>query len=123
MTIKVGDKVPSVKLKHMTADWCINCKVNEHLVLQSDAIRSRLSQPEIVAMRADWTRPDPAIGAFLRGFGRYGIPFYAVFGPATPEGQALPEILTGGEVLEALRKAAPEPVKSAGAEPGARDGG
>jgi suppressor for copper-sensitivity B len=107
----------------VTADWCINCKVNEHLVLQSDAISQRLSQPEIVAMRADWTRPDQAIGAFLRSFGRYGIPFYAVFGPATPEGQALPEILTGGEVLAALRKAAPDAVKSAGTDPHAGDGG
>ena len=74
-------------------------------------------------MRADWTRPDQAIGAFLRSFGRYGIPFYAVFGPATPEGQALPEILTDGEVLEALRKAGPEPVKSAVAAPADRNGG
>lgn len=107
----------------VTADWCINCKVNEHLVLQSDTISQRLSQPEIVAMRADWTRPDQAIGAFLRGFGRYGIPFYAVFGPATPEGQALPEILTGGEVLAALRKAAPDAVKSADTAPRAGNGG
>ena len=107
----------------VTADWCINCKVNEHLVLQSDAISRRLSQPEIVAMRADWTRPDQAIGAFLRGFGRYGIPFYAVFGPATPEGQALPEILTGGEVLAALRRAAPNAVKSAGTAPRPGNGG
>jgi suppressor for copper-sensitivity B len=107
----------------VTADWCINCKVNEHLVLQSDEVQSRLSQPQIVAMRADWTRPDEAIGAFLRGFGRYGIPFYAVFGPATPDGQALPEILTGSEVLDALKKAAPDGVKSAGAPPSGRNGG
>lgn len=91
----------------VTADWCINCKVNERLVLQSDAVRRRLAAADIVAMRADWTRPDSAIAAFLRGFGRYGIPFYAVYGPATPDGQPLSEILTPGEVLSALGKAAP----------------
>jgi suppressor for copper-sensitivity B len=52
----------------VTADWCINCKVNERLVLQSDAVRRRLAGADIVAMRADWTRPDSAIASFLRGF-------------------------------------------------------
>jgi suppressor for copper-sensitivity B len=108
----------------VTADWCLNCKVNERLVLQSDEVFRRLSRPDIVAMRADWTRPNDAITAFLRGFGRYGIPFYAVYGPATPDGQPLSEILTPGEVLGALGKAAPaaRPVASATA-PSNRDGG
>jgi suppressor for copper-sensitivity B len=91
----------------VTADWCLNCKVNERLVLQSDDVLRRLSGAGVVAMRADWTRPDNAIAAFLRGFGRYGIPFYAVYGPATPQGQPLSEILTPGEVLGALGRAAP----------------
>ena len=109
----------------VTADWCLNCKVNERLILDSAAVSQRLAQPEIVAMRADWTRPDAAIGAFLRGFGRFGIPFYAVFGPGTPEGQGLPEILTEAQVLEALHKAAPNAARSAvvTAPAGAREGG
>jgi suppressor for copper-sensitivity B len=101
----------------VTADWCINCKVNERLVLQSDAVRRRLAGADIVAMRADWTRPDSAIASFLRGFGRYGIPFYAVYGPATPDGQPLSEILTQGEVLSALGKAAPAARPVAGTAP------
>jgi len=91
----------------VTADWCLNCKVNERLVLQSDEVLRRLSGADVVAMRADWTRPDEVVAAFLRGFGRYGIPFYAVYGPATPDGQPLSEILTPGEVLGALGRAAP----------------
>ncbi len=91
----------------VTADWCLNCKLNERLVLQSDAVRERLANEDVVAMRADWTRPDGAIAAFLRGFGRYGIPFSAVYGPAMPDGQPLSEILTSSEVLDALAKAAP----------------
>lgn len=107
----------------VTADWCINCKVNERIVLQSDEVSRLLSRPGTVAMRADWTRPDQAIGAFLRSFGRYGIPFYAVYGPATPEGQNLPEILTQNEVLEALQKAAPAGVRSATTPSTSRIGG
>ena len=108
----------------VTADWCLNCKVNERLVLQSDAVLRRLSGADVVAMRADWTRPDGAIAAFLRGFGRYGIPFYAVYGPATPDGQPLSEILTPGEVLAALGKAAPpKPVARTTTTAPVRNGG
>jgi suppressor for copper-sensitivity B len=60
-------------------------------------------------MRADWTRPDAAIADYLRSFGRYGIPFNAVYGPATPQGKPLLEILTAGEVLRALVEAVPPP--------------
>jgi suppressor for copper-sensitivity B len=101
----------------VTADWCLNCKVNERLVLQSDEVLHRLSAANVVAMRADWTRPDGIIADFLRGFGRYGIPFYAVYGPATPDGQPLSELLTPGEVLGALGRAAPAAHPLAGTPP------
>jgi suppressor for copper-sensitivity B len=95
----------------VTADWCVTCQVNKKLVLDSDRVAERLGAPHVVRMRADWTRPDPAISAYLRSFGRYGIPFNAVYGPGAPSGIALPELLTGGAVDEALERAkgAPKP--------------
>jgi suppressor for copper-sensitivity B len=90
----------------VTADWCLTCKVNEQAVLGRGQVASRLDAPDIVAMRADWTRPDPAIAAFLADHGRYGIPFYAVYGPGAPGGIALSELLTDSAVLDALAKAA-----------------
>src|SRR3546814_2013922 len=57
-------------------------------------------------MRGDWTLPSDAISAYLAGFGRYGIPFNAVYGPGAPQGLALPEILTRDAVLTALEQAA-----------------
>jgi len=89
----------------VTADWCLTCKVNERLVLDQTAVRQALAAHNLVAMRADWTRPDPAIARYLREFGRYGIPFNAVYGPDLPMGQALPEILTADRVLTALSQA------------------
>ena len=89
----------------VTADWCLTCKVNERLVLDSAAVRDRLAAPGVIAMRADWTRPDAAIAAYLQRFGRYGIPFNAVYGPGAPAGVALPEILTAAAVRDALRQA------------------
>jgi suppressor for copper-sensitivity B len=90
----------------VTADWCLTCKVNERLVLDSASTRGLLTAPRVVAMRADWTRPDPAITAYLKRFGRYGIPFNAVYGPGAPAGMALPLILTPDAVRAALARAA-----------------
>jgi suppressor for copper-sensitivity B len=90
----------------VTADWCLTCKVNKELVIDQPAVRRELERHGTVAMRADWTRPSDAIAAYLRSFGRYGIPFNAVYGPALPQGRALPEILTPDRVLQALAEAA-----------------
>ncbi|MBI1245654.1 MAG: DUF255 domain-containing protein [Alphaproteobacteria bacterium] len=86
----------------VTADWCVTCQVNKRLVLSQDAIAQRLNATGTVALIADWTRPDARISAYLAEFGRYGIPFNAVYGPALPGGVALPELLTADAVLSAL---------------------
>ncbi|MCL8484300.1 MULTISPECIES: protein-disulfide reductase DsbD family protein [Bradyrhizobium] len=90
------------------ASWCVTCKVNEKLVLDSTAVRSRLSSG-VVAIRADWTSPSDAIAAYLRSFGRYGLPFNAVFGPGAPDGILLPELLTPQIVLDAIDTASNPP--------------
>jgi suppressor for copper-sensitivity B len=90
----------------VTAAWCLTCKVNEAAVLDRDPVASRLSRSEVVAMRGDWTRPNPQLTHYLQEFGRYGIPFNAVYGPARPHGELLPELLTSGAVVNALNDAA-----------------
>jgi suppressor for copper-sensitivity B len=65
-----------------------------------------LTAPNILAMQADWTRPDDGIARFLAANNRYGIPFNAVYGPGAPNGIVLPELLTERAVLDALAKAA-----------------
>ena len=99
----------------VTADWCLTCKVNKELVIEKPEVRARLAAPGIIAMRADWTRPSDTIAAYLKSFGRYGIPFNAVYGPAAPRGIALSEVLTPGAVLDALAAAAGPASKMAGA--------
>jgi suppressor for copper-sensitivity B len=89
----------------VTASWCLTCQVNERLVLDTDSVHRHLSAPAVVAMRADWTRRDARIGDYLKAYGRYGIPFNVVYGPAAPGGVPLPELLTESAVLDALRQA------------------
>jgi len=94
-----------VVIVDVTAAWCLTCRINEVTTLDRGEIRARLSAPDAVAMRADWTQSDPAILAFLRHFGRFGIPLVAVYGPGLPRGEALPELLTPAMMRAALARA------------------
>ena len=94
-----------VVLVDVTADWCITCQVNKTLVFDKGRVAELLGADSIVAMRADWTKPDPEIARYLARFGRYGIPFNVVFGPRAPRGIVLPELLTEAAVLAAFADA------------------
>lgn len=83
------------------AAWCVTCKVNEKLVIDSAAVRHRLTT-DVVPVKADWTTPNESISAYLRSHDRYGLPFNAVFGPGAPTGILLPELLTQKLVLDAI---------------------
>ena len=89
----------------VTAEWCVNCKANEALVLDRPEVAAALAAPGVVAMRADWTRPDARISDYLARNDRFGIPFNAVYGPGAPRGIVLSEVLTREAVLDALRHA------------------
>jgi suppressor for copper-sensitivity B len=86
----------------VTAAWCITCKVNETVAFSNSSVVSRLGQPDIIAMRADWTVENAAISKYLKSFGRYGIPFTVIYSKGHPDGQVLPEILTPGTLLQKL---------------------
>ncbi len=93
----------------VTADWCLTCMANKKLVLERDPVRSALDSIGTVPMQADWTRPDDAISRYLESFGRYGIPFNAVYGPEAPEGLILSELLDSASVIDALDRAGADP--------------
>jgi suppressor for copper-sensitivity B len=93
----------------VTADWCVTCLVNKRLVLDQGEVAAALGRPEVAPRRADWTRPNDEIAKYLASFGRYGIPFNAIYGPGAPGGIVLPEVLTPDVVLAALRRAGSGP--------------
>jgi suppressor for copper-sensitivity B len=65
----------------VTADWCFTCKVNEGLFLETEEVADAFERHDVLALRADWTRRDDAIGEYLASFNRYGIPFYVMYLP------------------------------------------
>jgi len=85
----------------VTADWCVTCKVNERLVLDTPEVAGVFGRNGVVAMRADWTTRDRAIGDFLAKYGRYGIPFYLLYRPGE-EPRVFPELITRDLVIDAV---------------------
>jgi thiol:disulfide interchange protein DsbD len=95
-------------LLDFSADWCLTCKVNEKVVLDSEPVVSELKSFHVVALKADWTNRNPEITRLLQRFKRFGVPLYVVFPANNPEEPiVLPEVITQDIVLEALDKAGP----------------
>lgn len=89
-----------------TADWCLTCKVNEKNVLDTETVRNAMSAHRVVPLKADWTRRDDTITAWLNRYGKAGVPFYLVI-PAdrTKAAIPLPEVITPDLVAETLADA------------------
>ncbi len=85
----------------VTADWCLTCKVNERLFLETREVADAFERHRVIAMKADWTRRDEAIGEFLADFGRYGIPFYVMYRPGR-EPHVFSELLSKSAILDLL---------------------
>ena len=64
-----------------TAEWCLTCKVNKKLVLETDAFNDFAKTNNIVLMRADWTKRDDNITQFLKRYGVVGVPAYFIQKP------------------------------------------
>jgi thiol:disulfide interchange protein/DsbC/DsbD-like thiol-disulfide interchange protein len=86
-----------------TAAWCVTCQVNERLALSTSAVTAKMRALGVVAVRADWTSPDPEIARALRQFGRDGVPLYVLYsGRREDPPRILPQILTTETVLTEL---------------------
>ncbi|MEM9303789.1 MAG: protein-disulfide reductase DsbD domain-containing protein [Pseudomonadota bacterium] len=86
---------------NLTAAWCITCKVNERVALDTDEFRALVARDDVTYMRGDWTTRDPAITAVLEAFGRAGVPLYIVYRPDGST-EVLPQVLTPGIVIDAI---------------------
>ncbi len=87
----------------MTAAWCVTCLVNERVALDRAPVRAAFARRRVALLVGDWTRQDPALTAYLRAHGRDGVPLYVFYPPGAAHGRVLPQLLTPGLVLDALR--------------------
>lgn len=90
-------------LVNMTADWCVTCLVNEQVALNTPEFKEALSAHNVVYMKGDWTRRDPAITAYLSQFGRNGVPLYVAYPRDGSKPIVLPQVLTPDTVVDVLK--------------------
>ncbi len=84
-----------------TAEWCINCKTYERLVLSTDAVGAKFREKKVVALRADWTNTDdPVVSRALKSFGRVGVPLYVLYRPGEDQPVTLDALTTGSLIAE-----------------------
>jgi thiol:disulfide interchange protein len=76
-----------------TADWCVTCKVNESVAIEREETRVAFARAGVIAMRADWTRPNEEISRMLTQQGAAGVPLYLWYAPGG-EAEQLPQVLT-----------------------------
>lgn len=84
-----------------TAAWCVTCQYNKRTTLDRPELLADLARQEVVLLRADWTRRDPAVTAALAEVGRNGVPTYAVYRADQPP-RLLSELPTAAEVRQAI---------------------
>ncbi len=88
-----------------TAAWCVTCQVNERTALATRRVSDAFARTGAVYLKADWTRPDPAINTALSSLGRSGVPLYLVYAPTRATPTILPQVLTPELVASALTAA------------------
>ncbi|HVS53973.1 MAG TPA: protein-disulfide reductase DsbD domain-containing protein [Opitutaceae bacterium] len=87
-----------------TAKWCFTCQTNKTVVFHSDAVLKYFADHHIATLRGDWTNRDPRITNELAAYNRSAVPFNLIWLPGKDQPVILPELLTPGTVLDALKK-------------------
>ena len=87
-----------------TARWCATCQANKKLVFHNDEVLKYFHDQNIATLRGDWTNQDPMITAELAKYHRSAVPFNVIWKPGQDAPTLLPELLTPGTVLDALKK-------------------
>jgi thiol:disulfide interchange protein len=87
---------------YFTADWCLTCKVNERVAIDTDSARASFKAKNIAVLVGDWTNGDPALGRFIEAHNRAGVPLYLYYPAGGGEPRILPQVLTPS-LLEELQ--------------------
>lgn len=86
-----------------TAAWCVTCQYNKKTTLADADVLADMDAKNVVLLRADWTRRDPAVTAALAQLGRNGVPVYVIYKPGRAP-VVLSEILSVADVRAELAK-------------------
>lgn len=83
------------------AKWCMTCLSNEKTVTTTEEMKQAFKAKKVQLIRGDFTKKNPEMQAFMKKYGRAGVPFYVLFVPYK-ETILFPEIITIPMVKKAL---------------------
>jgi thiol:disulfide interchange protein len=86
-----------------TAAWCVTCQLNKKTTLSQAAVLADFAAKNVLLLRADWTRSDPAITVALAALGRQGVPVYVLYKPGSAP-VVMSEILSVDVMRAAIAK-------------------
>jgi thiol:disulfide interchange protein len=79
---------------YFTADWCLTCKVNERVAIDTDAVHASFKKKNVAVLVGDWTNGDPVLGRFIEAHNRAGVPLYLYYPAGGGEPRILPQVLS-----------------------------
>jgi thiol:disulfide interchange protein len=94
-------------LVDFTADYCLNCKWNSKWAIETVAVRDLVHQNGVVALLADLSDGSPATKKALNDLGHNSIPLLVIWPASGAKPIVLPDVLTEGQVLDAIKQAGP----------------
>lgn len=101
-------KAGTTVLVDFTADWCLTCKTNEAVAINTKATKALFDELGAVALYADYTAYSDDVKNWLDKLGSTSVPLTAVFPGNDPSRPIILRDLFGQQaLLDALRKAGP----------------
>lgn len=94
-----------------TAKWCLTCQVNKLRAYPPEVV-ALMRQKDLVALRADQTKPNPEIDAKMRELGRTAIPVNVLLVPGKAPIITQP-ILSAAYLTELFNREVPAPAPAA----------
>lgn len=90
---------------NVTADWCMTCKYNKSILLDTDEFFNLIKRYNCYCMEGDLTYNNEMVALFLKVHNQSGIPFNIVFGPNATAGIKLSVIPSIKEIEDAIKAA------------------
>lgn len=87
---------------NFTADWCLNCKVND-LLFNNNRIIDLFKKKNILPIRCDLTLRNKEISKLLQSYGTISIPFYVAYSADRKECMTLSSSFTVSELERILK--------------------
>jgi thiol:disulfide interchange protein len=97
-----------------TADWCLTCKVNLKLAVNTHDVLQEVRKNDVVPLLADWTDGSPEIKDVLTSLGSRSIPVLAIYPASRPHQPiVLRDVISKSQIIDALREAGPSRTSTA----------